>query len=293
VAFRLSFAPFMGMLLALLCACSRHPKASDAPTSLRIVSLAPSTTEAVYALGAGAQLVGRSRFCDYPAEARGLPIVGGFVDPNLEAILALRPSLVVGARGPAGRQIVDQLEARGVATYFPPTESLSDIEAMLRGLGERTRHVTEAERLTASIRTRLAAIALALEGRPKPRVLLLFGVDPVSAAGPKTFADELLRHAGAKNVITEGAGYPTLGLERVLALDPDLVIDAAVMDEHAAERLHPESPGWSKVRAVREKRVIRLTDDAMFRPGPRIADGLTALARALHPDAAIFDAGPP
>jgi iron complex transport system substrate-binding protein len=283
----------MVMLLALLCACSRRPKTSDTPPSLRIVSLAPSTTEAVYALGAGAQLVGRSRFCDHPEKVRALPVVGGFVDPNLEAIVALRPSLVVGARGPAGRHIVDQLEARGVATYFPPTESLEEIETMMRGLGDRTGHAADAERLTTSIRTRIAAIAHALDGRRKPRVLLLFGVDPISAAGPKTFADELLGRAGGENVISEGAGYPTLGLERVLALDPDLIIDAAVMDEHATERLHPDTPGWSKVRAVREKRVIRLSEDSIFRPGPRIAEGLTTLARALHPDAPIFDAGPP
>ncbi|MFO0734418.1 MAG: helical backbone metal receptor [Labilithrix sp.] len=115
-------------LLALV-ACHR----SSAPAELRIVSLSPSTTEATFAVGAGSRMVGRSRYCNYPAEVLKLPQVGGYVDPSFEAILGLRPSLVVGARGPAGSAIAEKLEAHGIKTYFPPTETFAQIDEMIFG----------------------------------------------------------------------------------------------------------------------------------------------------------------
>jgi iron complex transport system substrate-binding protein len=122
----------LALVLALpLAACSKRP--TPGPTThavaSRVVSLSPSTTETMFAIGAGASLVGRSRYCDYPPEVTKLPQVGGYVDPSFEAILALRPDLVTGARGPAGTAITDRLEARGVATFFPETESFSAIAA--------------------------------------------------------------------------------------------------------------------------------------------------------------------
>src|SRR5580658_10794683 len=99
----------------------------------RVVSLSPSTTEALAAIGARDELVGRSRYCDWPPDVASVPAVGGFVDPNFEAIVALKPDLVTGARGPAGRQVSDRLEALGIATYFPETESLASIDAMIVG----------------------------------------------------------------------------------------------------------------------------------------------------------------
>ncbi|MCC6646830.1 MAG: ABC transporter substrate-binding protein [Polyangiaceae bacterium] len=259
-----------------LAACKR----GGAPSGLevaRVVSLSPSTTEAVYALGAGARLVGRSRYCDYPAEAARLPAVGGYVDPNLEAILALRPRLVTGARGPAGPALRDRLAALGVETYFPPTESVAEIDAMLRGLGARLG--VEAGPLCERVSAELDLVRERARRAPHPRALLLFGVTPVVAAGPGSFADELLTIAGGINVVagTTTAAYPTLDLERVLTLDPDVVLDAAT-EEHGDARL---SSAWRAVRAVRERRVVALSDPAVLRPGPRVGRGAARIAAAL------------
>src|SRR5690606_5239254 len=117
----------------------------------RVISISPSTTEALYAIGAGGLAVGRSRYCDYPEAALALPAVGGFVDPSVEAIVALRPTLVIGARGPAGPSIEGTLRDRGIQTYFPETETIAGIEAMIAGLGERTGHAPEARELTRAI----------------------------------------------------------------------------------------------------------------------------------------------
>lgn len=272
------------LVLAALAACRAHQVARDggaAPT--RIVSLSPSTTETVAAVGALASLVGRSRYCDYPPEVTKLPEVGGYVDPNLEAILALRPDLVIGARGPAGRRIDDTLRARGIDTYFPETETIADIFAMVRGVGSRLHREAEAERVVAAAEARLAEVAAATRALASPRVLLLFGVQPIVAAGPKSFGDEILSRAGARNAVVEGGAYPSLDLEAVVGLDPDVIVDAAVAEEHGGQRITKDAGGWSRVRAVREDKVISLADESVLRPGPRVGEGVATLARALHP----------
>jgi len=270
------------VVVALLgCAKPRAAKGT------RVVSLSPSTTEAIYAIDAGPLLVGRSRYCDYPPEVRALPEVGGYVDPNLEAILALEPTLVTGARGPSGSGTADALSARGVATFFPETESFAQIDAMIAGLGARTGHDAEARVLVAKIHARIEAVARAVEGKPKPRVLLVFGVEPIVAAGPRSFADEMLARAGAANAVKDGQGYPTLGIETVLALDPDVVLNAATLESHGKERITKDTPGWQRLRVVREGRVVPLSDEAVLRPGPRVGEGLAQIARAVHPEAGV------
>src|SRR5262245_30159616 len=118
-------AALVVLAAALLGSCGRSSsdqRIGAEPRPLRVVSLAPSTTEALFAIGAGADVVGRSRYCDYPPEAASLPAVGGYADPSIEAIVALRPTLVVGARGPAGPALEEALQARAIDTFFPETE---------------------------------------------------------------------------------------------------------------------------------------------------------------------------
>jgi iron complex transport system substrate-binding protein len=270
------------VVLALL-GCTK----ARASRGTRIVSLSPSTTEAIYAIGAGPLLVGRSRYCDYPKDVLALPQVGGYVDPNLEAILALEPTLVTGARGPSGSGTVDALGARGVATFFPETESFDQIDAMILGLGTRTGHDADARALVDKVHARVGEVARAVDGKARPRVLLVFGLEPIVVAGPRSFPDEMLARAGAANAVTEGRGYPSLGMETVLVLDPDVVLNAAMEEANGKERIGKDTPGWQKLRAVREGRVVALEDEAVLRPGPRVGDGLARIARAVHPEAAV------
>lgn len=267
--------------------CSRPAARTKGGPAARVVSLSPSTTEAMFVMGGLDRLVGRSRYCDWPDEVRKLPQVGGYVDPSLEAILALRPDLVIGARGPAGSAIADRLAARGVATFFPETESFDAIEKMVMGVGERIGRTREAEARVAELRARVSAVESAVARSPRRRVLLVFGLAPLVVAGPSSFADEMIRRAGGTNVLVEGGAYPTLGVERILALDPDVIVNAAMAEELVHERLSKDAPGWGKVRAVAEGRVVRIAEESVLRPGPRIGDGLATLARALHPEAKV------
>jgi iron complex transport system substrate-binding protein len=271
----------LGLLSLFLVGCRREGR--SATVGLRVVSLSPSTTEALAAIGAGDALVGRSRYCDYPPDVLTVPEVGGFVDPNFEAIVALRPDLVTGARGPAGAQMADRLGGLGIGTYFPETESLSAIDAMILGLGARTQHEASAERVVLEVHAREAAVRSAASALPKARTLLVFGIVPIVVAGPGSFADEMLAAAGGTNVVTEGGSYPTLGMERVLALAPDVLVDASMQESRGSERITNESPGWRELRAVKTGRVISLRDEAVLRPGPRVGEGILALAQAIHP----------
>jgi iron complex transport system substrate-binding protein len=275
----------MVLLATLTFACSK-PKVAPA-VATRVVSLSPSTTETMFAVGAGAMLVGRSRYCDYPPEVAKLPEVGGYVDPNYEVILSLHPDLVVGARGPAGADVVAPIERHGIATFFPQTESLAQIDEMILRLGAHVGHADDAKRAVAALDAHEQAVSDAVAALPRPRVLLLFGVEPIVAAGPGGFPDEMIRRAGGTNAVRDGTAYPQLGMERVLAIDPDVVLDAAVAESHGGEAIRGGAPGWSSLRAVREGRVIDLADESVLRPGPRVGDGLAILARAIHPEAKV------
>ncbi len=279
-------------LLSLCVTCTRRTDTVHTGIARRVVSLSPSTSEALYAIGAGSALVGRSRYCDYPPEVTRLPEVGGYVDPNFEAILALAPDLVTGARGPSGTAVVDRLGARGIATYFPETESLGQIETMIEGLGQRTGHEQAARSVVTHLEADVATVQRAAQSQPKVRVLLLFGLEPIVAAGPGSYADELLRRAGGTNVVTEGGRYPTLGMERVLALDPDVVVDATMGESRDVERITALTAGWRDARAVKGGRVVPLHDEVVLRPGPRVAEGISELARALHPDLSLPEPPP-
>lgn len=271
--------PLLALLVVLAIACSKRGAPADAgPTPRRVVSLSPSTTEAIFAVGKGSDLVGRSRYCDHPPEARALPEVGGYVDPSFEAILGLRPDLVVGARGPTGTSLTDRLEARGVRTYFPPTETFAEVERMIEGIGAELGAREGAARVIAEMKREVGEVEREARARPRLRVLLLFGLEPPVAAGQSTLADEMLARLGAVNV-AEGKGYPVMSVENVLGLDPDVVVDGAMGAKKTP--LTRETPGWGKVRAVREGHVAPLADDAALRPGPRLGAGLRALSRAI------------
>jgi iron complex transport system substrate-binding protein len=263
-------------------ACGKDRKRS-APAE-RVVSISPSTTEAAFAIGAGHLLVGRSRYCDYPPEAARLLAVGGYADPSIEAIVALEPTLVIGARGPAGPALEQALVARNIATFFPETESMAQIEGMLAELGRRLGAASGAASVIERIHHRRDAVAAAVASLPRVRVALLFDTAPIVAAGPGGFPDELIRLAGGENVIARGGPYPTINIEHLLALDPDLILDATTDSAGApgSAGIQRDAPGFRELRAVREGRVRALSTSAVLRPGPRIGDGLVTLARAIH-----------
>jgi iron complex transport system substrate-binding protein len=259
----------------------------------RIVSLAPSLTETLFALGVGDRVVGVTRYCAYPAEARELPRVGGHLDPNFEAIVSLEPDLVVVI--PSSHENRRRLESLGIAVLEVDQH---DVDAVLDsvstvadacGVGER------GAALRSMIEDRLADVAATVAGSPRVRTLVVVGhqigggaVRSVWAAGPDTFYDGVLRIAGGVNVVDGSvARYPELSREGLTALDPEVVLDVIAAVEERNLDLDEVLSGWrrlSELRAVRAHRVSVLEGDHMVVPGPRLPEMVEAVARALHPE---------
>ncbi|MFP6685342.1 MAG: helical backbone metal receptor, partial [Polyangiaceae bacterium] len=279
--------PVAWLALLALClsslACKGEPRPAAAKEAMRVVSLSPSTTEVLFAVGAGDKLVGRSQQCDYPVDARRLPSVGGFADPNVEAVLGLRPSLVVGARGPAGPQLQRRLHEHGIATFFPPATSVRAVGDLIVTLGEKVGRGAAALEVRRQMDDRVAELTGWVATKSPVRVVMVFDHRPIYVAGPVGFVSELLALAGGHNVVQKGGSYPALPIERLLTLDPDVIIDAVTPgDTKPGPSALAKVAGWSELRAVKEGRLRRLRSSTPLRPGPRLAEGLAELVRVVH-----------
>lgn len=256
----------------------------------RIVSLAPSATEMLFALGLGERLVGATHFCDYPPEAARLPKIGGFTDPNLERILSLRPDLVVGARGNP-RELFERLERLGVAGLALEGESLVGLSSDLRLLGRAAGAEARAGELAEEWQRRGEALAaLAARTPNRPRVLFLFSLEKPISAGAGSHLDDLIRRAGGRNLAADAGGaWPELTRESILTLDPEVLILSTPHGVAEGERGAPlgvlrRDPRWAGVAAVRNGRVALLDDDLLTIPGPRLFEGLERMAEVIHPE---------
>jgi len=248
------------------------PTAPPRPT--RVVSLAPSLTDTVVALGMADRLVGVTRY-DTAPEVTSLPRVGGFLDPSPEAVLGLRPDLVLwladGGAFPAVRRIAEL----GVPVLALPVVGVPDVLRAARQVGAALGNPAAGERLAAGMEGAVRAAEERASSLPRRRVLLVIGRDPLVVAGPGSYPDALLRIAGGVNVVKGERPWPVYSLERAVADDPDLVVDAAVNEPaDTIVRL-------AAIPAVKAGRVVRLPDDRVLRPGPQLPAALEQLQQAL------------
>ncbi|MFB3819926.1 MAG: ABC transporter substrate-binding protein [Candidatus Methylomirabilales bacterium] len=249
---------------------------------LRLVSLAPSLTETVFALGRGDWLVGVSDLCNYPEAAREKPRVGGIGAPDLERIVLLRPDLVLITAEANSRQLVLQFDRLGIQTFAVTPSSFPGILEAIARLGRVTDAEARGAELAAGIRRRVEALGRRLAHRPRPGALVLIWTDPLIAAGPSTFLHDLIGLAGGENLARGQAPYPRLGWEDMLAAAPEVIVVASHRGD-VAETLRRAWQGWRAVPAVRTGRVVSAPADLILRPGPRVAEAVEVLARALHP----------
>lgn len=241
----------------------------------RIVSLAPSLTETLFAVGAGRQVVGVDTYSTRPAAARALPHVGSMAAIDSEVILGLHPDLVVGMTSSAPQ--LAGFANLGIATRALPIDTLADCYDIIAELGRLSGHLPEATRLATRIRAHLARVARATAGLPEPRALVIIDTGPIFVAGAGSYLDALLRAAHVINLAGGvHATFPQISAEAVEASDPDVLV---MGDDETL----PAGPPWSRIRAVRERRIVRLNADDLARPGPRIVDALDALVRAIAP----------
>jgi iron complex transport system substrate-binding protein len=256
----------------------------------RIVSLAPSNTEILFAVGAGKQVVGRDDFSDFPVEANSLPKIGSLEKQNTEQIVALKPDLVLAA-GINSQEQVKALESLGLTVYFLSNpKTLEDMYTNLEIVAKLTGHEQETAALIGSLKARVAAVDEKIKSAAtKPVVFYeLDSTDPAKpwTAGTGSFIDLLITRAGGVN-LTGVAGikdaYPQVSVEQIVSTDPDMILLGDAMWGITVESVG-QRPGWEKLKAVTGKQVFPFDDNTVSRPGPRLVDGLEALAKLLHPE---------
>jgi iron complex transport system substrate-binding protein len=257
-------------------------------TPARIVSMAPNITEILFALGLGPNIVGVTRFCDYPSETRTLPRIGGLVDPNIEIIQSLRPDLVIAFRGNPLR-ILDRLRDLRLPVFVLDIgNGLDALYPLIERLGRITRREKEASTLAAGLKARATAVDTALKGvTPRPRVFVFLYGQGLWTCGGESYINDLIVRAGAANIAaTLPKKWALYSRERIVRDDPDAVFVLAKSQEDF-EKARAWLAGEARlgsIAAVASGRVFRLDENAASRFGPRLVGILDAMARALHPE---------
>lgn len=249
-------------------------------TPRRIVSLAPVVTETLFALGAGAHVVGVTRFCDRPAAALALPRVGGFIDPQLEAILALRPDLVVAMPSLGQRSLLDRLRQRGIPVAVVFGDTLAEVRDLIAFLGVTLGEPEHAARLRAELEEGLGRVRERASLRAwRPRVVVAVQSQPLVVAGPGTFADEAIVVAGGVPAVPRNApAWPSWSLESLLAARVDVVI--AAEGDAGAEALSARLAVLA--RGGQPLIITAASGPILMRPGPTLHEDVATLAGLLE-----------
>ncbi|HEV7993667.1 MAG TPA: helical backbone metal receptor [Gemmatimonadaceae bacterium] len=288
VHFALVCAPLLG-------ACERAPRAASASTAddfgdtiavarapRRIVSLNPSTTELLFAIGAGARLVGRTTYDLWPDAARALPDLGPGLRPNVEAVLAARPDLVVLYASDDNRDAARRLRAAGVPTAAYRVDRIADFMRVTRALGILTGDTAAARATVDSVRATLDRVRASTATRSAPTVFWPLYDQPLLAVGSGSYLNELIAIAGGRNVYGfMPAPSPQITIEDLVKRDPDVVLLPP-----ASRARYLADPRWRTLRAVREGRVLSVDTMLVLRPGPHLGEAAQSLAALLHPELA-------
>lgn len=253
-------------------------------TPRRIISLAPSITETLFAIGLGERVVGVTQYCDYPPEAQAKPKVG-YIHPNLESIVALQPDLVLAPREFLRGEVLGKLEQLNIPTYVMDAGMIDDVLSHIRTLGRMLGALDAADELAGRMQKQLEAIKARTAMLPRPRVLYVLNSEPLITVGPGSFIHQAIELAGGSNIAEPSrVAYPRLSMETVLKANPDLIIFPSSVVERGSEGERQRWQRWATLSAVKQGRFYRLPNELLNRPGPRVVQGVETLARILHPD---------
>lgn len=268
--------------------------ASAQATPKRIVSLVPSITEVLFAIGAGDEVVGVSSYDRFPPEVMSKPRVGALIDPDFERILSLKPDLVIVYA--TQNDLIDRLQRVGIPIYVSKHAGLSDVTASIRELGARLGRSERAVQVAGGIDRDLGEIKQRVAGRPRPKTALIFGREPgtlraIYASAGVGFMHDMLLAAGGDDAFGDVKRENLqVTVEVLLSRAPDVIIEVHPAEGWTPERMLKEQNVWntlSALPAVKSKRVHLLADDRLWAPGPRVAEGARRLAELLHPAAFV------
>ncbi len=264
----------------------RQVSISEQPET--IVSLAPSNTEILFALGLGDKLVAVSQYCNYPPEVQNKPKVGGFSTINIEKVVSLEPDLVL-ATGGVQKKVVRDLERLGLTVISLDAKRIGDVLQNILLVGKVTGRMESAKRLRSNLEERIRTVTNKTGDLPdtqRPRVFYEVQYDPLMTAGPGTFIDDLIHLAGGVNIASDSATeFPVYNLEILIERNPEVII---VSFSHGSIMASVEGvknrKRWQITDAVKNNRLYGIHADLVSRPGPRIVDGLEDIAKYIHPE---------
>jgi iron complex transport system substrate-binding protein len=261
------------------------PDANAAPQ--RIVSLSPNLTEIVFALGLGDKVVGVSSDSDWPIEAKQKPKMGTFWQPNIEAIIAAKPDLVVCESFLQHKEAAETLKRSGINALSLRVESIEELYSAILSIGQATSCPNTAETLAANIKNEIAQIRAKSSSAKKVKVLWAVQTEPMRVVGVKTFVNEIIDIAGGQNVVAPtGDQYPAVGTEAIMTCGAEVIIQSAMGTEDIAKQQETAEKFWNRfanLPAVKDKKVYVIEADTVLRLGPRLPDGVMMVAKLLHP----------
>jgi len=254
---------------------------------MRVISLAPSNTEMLFALGVGDRIVGVTEYCNYPLEANSINKVAGFNTVNLEKVAQVKPELILAIRG-NDMESLRSLRQLGIPVFSFDIQNLDQVSSALRRLGTLLGVENRANTIADSLESRVRLVRRDIKDVPdKPKVMWGFWGDPIYTAGAKTMIDDVIETAGGKNMgrLAKGA-WPQISLETVVQWAPDVIITTHVPGGvghllNEVNRLR-ETDGWKLIPAVQSGRIHYVEADWLLRPGPRLVDALQSVAHLLH-----------
>ncbi len=250
----------------------------------RIVSLAPSITEMLFAIGLDEEIVGVTEFCDYPPAALKKPKVG-YSQPNLEVLVALQPDLIVAPKSFLRADLLNRLDQLKIPTFLFEPKTVEDILTHIRVLGRIVGHVSESLKLSENIKKRIAALSSQLEGLERPTLLFVLNTDPLITVGPGSYIHQLFGLAGARNAAEDaGMAYPRFSIEEVLRQNPEFLLFPIGRFEGIPQPEQDQWRRWTSLEAVKRNNLFQVQSNLLNRPGPRVIEGLEALVKILHPD---------
>jgi iron complex transport system substrate-binding protein len=277
--------PFMANIAVRTFVDDAGRKLYIAKPPTRVVSLAPSITEMLFALGLDEQIVGVTEFCDYPAAALSKPKIG-YARPSLESLVALRPDLIAAPQEFLRADTLAKLEELKIPVFMLEARTLEDILGQIQSLGKIFNRTPAADAATSAMRARLAEVTARISALGKKRVLYVLNSHPLITVGPGSYIHQMINLAGGINIAAGSSSpYPKLSLEVVLKEDPQVLIFPVGAVESVPKSEQEEWNRWSDLSAVRTRQFREVPSDALNRPGPRVVEGLEHLARAIHPEA--------
>lgn len=251
----------------------------------RIISLAPSITEILFALGLNEEIAAVTNFCDYPEAVLKKPRIGGFINPSIEKIVSLKPDLIIATRDGNRWETIHRLSDLGFTVYLIRPKSFSGVMKAIHHIGVMVGREEESRKIIVNMISKKEEIATRTKSLPKPKVFFQIGYAPIMTVGRETLADDLIRLAGGNSISRdESVSYPLYSVETIISKGPEIIIMSSMESKRDYLNLVKKWQNWTSIPAVKKNAIYVVDSNLVDRPTPRIVEGLEALAKMIHPE---------